>query len=168
VQLRNRWLPFGIDRLRRPGTSFSGISADLTSGTVNFSPPLAPGGHATSRSKRRSRPFLRSISPGAAGPGGEALVALVTLQFWRGNRVLGPDRNERRRLPRSFDAYPEILNADSSLNIASLAFVACSGANRPRRGVFGTKTEDSQLPPRLDDRPRDDRSEATTWTSEAS
>jgi hypothetical protein len=45
---------------------------------------------------------------------------------------------------RSFGAYPELLNSDSSLNITNFAFVACSGATR-HDVVFGSKTEDSQL-----------------------
>jgi len=38
--------PFGPTGYEGPGTSFSNISADTTSGTVNFSPPVGPGGSA--------------------------------------------------------------------------------------------------------------------------
>lgn len=38
--------PFGPTEYEGPGTSFSNISADFTSGTVNFSPPVPPGGSA--------------------------------------------------------------------------------------------------------------------------
>ena len=38
--------PFGPTGYEGPGTSFTGISADLTSGTVTFSPAIPPGGHA--------------------------------------------------------------------------------------------------------------------------
>src|SRR4051794_772285 len=39
--------PFGPTGYEGPGTSFSNISADTTSGTVNFSPPVGPGGSAS-------------------------------------------------------------------------------------------------------------------------
>jgi len=35
--------PFGPTTYEGPGTSFSGISPDMTTGTVNFTPSLAPG-----------------------------------------------------------------------------------------------------------------------------
>ena len=38
--------PFGSTGYEGPGTSFSNISADTTSGTVNFSPGVGPGGSA--------------------------------------------------------------------------------------------------------------------------
>ena len=38
--------PFGPTGYEGPGTSFSNISADTTSGTVNFGPPVGPGGSA--------------------------------------------------------------------------------------------------------------------------
>jgi hypothetical protein len=38
--------PFGPTEYEGPGTSFSNISADTTSGTVNFSPGVGPGGSA--------------------------------------------------------------------------------------------------------------------------
>jgi hypothetical protein len=45
--LANAGCPFGPTGYEGPGVSFSGISADTTSGTVNFSPPIpAHGGHA--------------------------------------------------------------------------------------------------------------------------
>ena len=38
--------PFGPTGYEGPGTSFTNVSADQTSGTVTFSPPIPPGGHA--------------------------------------------------------------------------------------------------------------------------
>jgi len=38
--------PFGPTGYEGPGTSFSGISPDMTTGTVNFTPSLAPGASA--------------------------------------------------------------------------------------------------------------------------
>ncbi|HEV3199692.1 MAG TPA: BACON domain-containing carbohydrate-binding protein, partial [Bryobacteraceae bacterium] len=38
--------PFGPTGYEGPGTSFTNISADQTTGTVVFSPPIPPGGHA--------------------------------------------------------------------------------------------------------------------------
>src|SRR3954447_11121566 len=55
--------PFGPTGYEGPGTSFSNINPDETSGTVNFTPAVAPGGAACS-------------SGGSSGSGGSAYFSL--------------------------------------------------------------------------------------------
>ena len=63
--------PFGPTGYEGPGTSFTGISADKTTGTVVFSPPIPPGGSAyfalDGFIRASSTPLSLTCSPGA-GP----------------------------------------------------------------------------------------------------
>jgi hypothetical protein len=137
--------PFGPTGYEGPGVSFTNITADLTSGTVNFSPAIQPGGHAyfsLEEALATVPPF--DLSPGPPVKAGPRYVALGdSFSSGEGNPpFLNPSNTDGCH--RSNDAYPEILNADSSLSITHFEFAACSGATR-RDVQFGSKTESSQL-----------------------
>jgi lysophospholipase L1-like esterase len=134
--------PFGPTGYEGPGTSFAVNSP--TSGTVNFSPAIAPGGHAyfsLEEALATQPPY--DFTPTPAGIGYVALGD--SYSAGEGNppffsaTEMGADTCHRSPL-----AYPELINADKTLNIASYDFRACSGATRHDL-VFGMDTEDSQL-----------------------
>jgi hypothetical protein len=112
-----------------PGVSFTNISADQTSGTVNFSPAIAPGGHTYFSLEEA----LATVPPFDINPGppttGNSYVALGDsysageglYPYLAGTDVAGGDQCHR-----SQDAYGPLLDADR--NLGTLTFAACSGA----------------------------------------
>lgn len=139
--------PFGPTGYEGPGVSFTNISADLTSGRVNFSPAIPPGGHAyfsLEEALATVPPF--DLNPGPPVKAGRHYVALGdSFSSGEGNPpFLAGSATDTDGCHRSYDGYPELLNGDSSLNITDFAFVACSGATR-HDIQFGFQTESSQL-----------------------
>jgi GDSL-like Lipase/Acylhydrolase family len=139
--------PFGPTGYEGPGTSFTSISSDLTSGLVTFSPAVPPGGHAyfsLEEALATVPPF--DLEPGEPTPAGIRYVALGdSYSSGEGNPPFLPGTAENGDdCHRSSVAYPELLATATSLNITSHESRACSGARR-QDVLFGSRTEDSQL-----------------------
>jgi len=139
--------PFGETGYEGPGTSFTSVSAGLTSGTVNFSPAIPPGGHAyfsLEEALATVPPF--DLEPGPPVPAGIRYIALGdSYASGEGNPPFLPGTaGNGDNCHRSSVAYPELLPLATSLNITSHESRACSGARR-HDVLFGSNTEPSQL-----------------------
>jgi hypothetical protein len=139
--------PFGTTGYEGPNVSFSSISADTTSGSVDFNPAIPPGGHAyfsLEESLSTVPPF--DFDPGKPVPSGRKLVALGdSFSSGEGNPAFLPGTaTNDDNCHRSALAFPELLAVDVTLHITSHESRACSGATR-HDVVYGFQTEDSQL-----------------------
>jgi hypothetical protein len=111
-----------------PGVSFTNISADLTSGTVVFSPAIPPGGQtyfSLEEALATVPPFDINPGPPASAKSyvalGDSYSAGEGLHPYRAGSDTSSDECHR-----SNDAYGPLL--DSDRNLGALTFVACSGA----------------------------------------
>ena len=123
--------PFGATGYEGPGVSFTNISADFTAGTVNFSPPIAPGAHAYFSLEEA----LATVPPFDVDPGPPVLANLhmVSLgdSYSSGEGTFNYDNNKQaQKCHRGPDAWPRVIQ-HRALNITTIKHVACSGAKTP-------------------------------------
>jgi lysophospholipase L1-like esterase len=140
--------PFGPSGYEGPGVSFTSISSDNTAGTVNFSPPIPPGGHSffsLEEALATVPPF--DLNPGPPVPAGRRYVALGdSFSAGEGNPPFqSPTASDTDVCHRSDSGYPQLLDNDLSLNITQFEFAACSGATRHDVSFGGFNTESAQL-----------------------
>jgi lysophospholipase L1-like esterase len=121
----------GASGYEGPGVFFSGISTDLTSGTVNFAPAIPPGGHAyfsLEEALATVPPF--DIAPGPPTPVDIKMVAVgdsYSTAQGVGNYDSGKADAQCLRGP---GAWPRQLQHDA-LGIKVITHLACTGAKVP-------------------------------------
>lgn len=120
--------PFGPTGYEGPGVSFTNISADTTSGTVNFSPGIPPGGSAYfSLEDQLSTVPPYDISGGTPIPSDIHMVALGD-SYSSGEGTSPFDNNKQaQNCHRGPGAWPRQLQQDV-FGISTILHVACSGA----------------------------------------
>jgi GDSL-like Lipase/Acylhydrolase family len=110
-----------------PGVSFTDITADLTSGTVKFSPAIPPGGHAyfgLEEALSTVPPF--DINPGPPAPGDIHMVALGdSYSTAQGTDVYDSGKADAK-CNRGPGAWPRQLQQDS-FDIVTITHLACTG-----------------------------------------
>jgi hypothetical protein len=115
--------PFGTTGYEGPGTSFVNISSDLTTGVIQFSPGVPPGGHAYFSLEEA----LSTVPPFDLSTG--VTYAALGDSYSSGEGDGGYAWNSSsatNHCDRSPSAYGPSLDALGSLG--PMAFVACSGA----------------------------------------
>ncbi len=117
--------PFGPTGYEGPGTSFADISQDQTSGVVQFSPPIPPGGHTYFSLEDA----LSTVPPYDLSSGITYVALGDSYSSGEGNPPFGWSSSSsapNNHCDRSSFAYGPELDALASLG--PIAFVACSGA----------------------------------------
>lgn len=139
--------PYGLTGYEGPGTSFTEISSDYTTGGVVFSGGLAPG--ATAYFSLEAALSATSIIPShyvalgdsvAAGEGiGYGWVWNSTTSRWEGGSSTGiwDDTFEPEECHQTVDGYPHVFAAELG---ATLEDYACTGASA-LNGVLGEQVE---------------------------
>jgi len=121
----------GTSGYEGPGVSFTNISADLTSGTVNFSPAIPPGGSAyfsLEEALATVPPF--DIDPGPPAPADINMVALGdSYSTAQGADSFDSGKQDAKCL-RGPGAWPRQLQ-QAALGIKTITHLACTGAKIP-------------------------------------
>jgi hypothetical protein len=124
--------PFGSTGYEGPGVSFTNLSTDYTSGTVNFSPSIAPGGHAyfsLEEALATQPPY--DFDPGTPKTAGRYVSLGDSYASGEANDpfMSGTDVKDVNECHRSVsDAYGPSFAAVHGFAGADFTFGACSGA----------------------------------------
>jgi len=140
--------PYGSTGYEGPGTSFVTTASLPDSAEVDFTGGLAPGKQAyfslegalaTATLTARNGPLLiRYVALGDSYSSGEGNPS-----FLPGTNTTGRNADQCHR---SYVAYPELIDQDPALDIASFAFRACSGATSSElEWGFPANHEDAQV-----------------------
>jgi hypothetical protein len=117
--------PFGSTGYEGPGVSFTAIRADYKGGTVQFSPPIPPGGHSYFSLEEA----LSTVPPFDFQPGATYAALGDSYSAGEGNGPYGwgSDLSSHNHCDRSLTAaYGPLIDALAPLG--TMTFVACSGA----------------------------------------
>jgi lysophospholipase L1-like esterase len=138
--------PFGPTGYEGPGVSFTNIAANLTGGTVNFSPAIRPGQHAYFSLEEA----LATVPPFDLDPGPPALadIHMVALgdSYSSGEGTFNYDSHHQAQLcHRGPDAWPRRLQ-QRAFNIRTINHVACTSAKTGDLLAADYKSNPPQIP----------------------